>query len=129
MFEVDLNYPEELHDLHSDYPLAPEKMTVKNEMLSPMQISMLIDIERQKLIIRGKNIIGPLPKPHLNISVEKLIPNLHPKKNYIVHQANLQVYQELGMQITKIHRVSIFMKSAWLKVYIEKTPNCVQIPQ
>ena len=26
--EVDLKYPKHLHDLHSDYPLAPEKLTV-----------------------------------------------------------------------------------------------------
>ena len=25
--EVDLEYPNELHKLHSDYPLAPEKLT------------------------------------------------------------------------------------------------------
>jgi len=32
--EVDLEYPEELHDLHNDYPCAPGKMLVKDDMLS-----------------------------------------------------------------------------------------------
>ena len=27
-FEVDLNYPNKLHELHNDYPLAPEKPAV-----------------------------------------------------------------------------------------------------
>ena len=27
-FEVDLEYPKELHQLHNDYPLAPERMQV-----------------------------------------------------------------------------------------------------
>ena len=34
IFEVDLEYPEELYLLHSDYPLAPEKLATANGMLS-----------------------------------------------------------------------------------------------
>ena len=32
--EADLEYPDELHELHNDYPLAPEKLTVSSDMLS-----------------------------------------------------------------------------------------------
>ena len=32
--EVDLEYPDELHKLHNDYQLAPEKLAVSSDMLS-----------------------------------------------------------------------------------------------
>ena len=35
ILEVDLDYPEHLHDLHSDFPLAPERLVIKDDMLSP----------------------------------------------------------------------------------------------
>jgi len=34
VLEVDLDYPEQLHDAHSDYPLAPEAMTVPEAWIS-----------------------------------------------------------------------------------------------
>jgi len=33
--ECDMSYPAHLHNLHSDYPLAPEHLTVSRDMLSP----------------------------------------------------------------------------------------------
>ena len=33
VLEVDLEYPDQLHLLHSDYPLAPEKLAVPYDML------------------------------------------------------------------------------------------------
>ena len=35
ILEIDLEYPEELHDIHQDYPLAPTKETVPQDCLSP----------------------------------------------------------------------------------------------
>lgn len=33
--EVDLEYPTRLHKAHSSFPLAPERLTINEEMLSP----------------------------------------------------------------------------------------------
>ena len=50
LLEVDLEYPEELHELHNDYPLAAEKLAVSSDMLSKYCKKMLISM-RQKLVI------------------------------------------------------------------------------
>ena len=34
MLEVDLEYPNDLHEIHNDYPVAPEKLKVSKDMLS-----------------------------------------------------------------------------------------------
>ena len=100
-FEVDLHYPKELHDLHNDYPLAVEQMSVKKERLSDYNKKML---EKNKL---------------KHVECDKLIPNLMDKKNYIVHYRNLKLYLSLGLKITKIHRVMSFTQKAWMKPYID----------
>ena len=40
ILEVDLEYPHELHDTHSDYPLAPENMCVTRDILSEHQLEL-----------------------------------------------------------------------------------------
>ena len=37
ILEVDLGYPEELHEAHNAYPLAPERLVVQNEWKSEYQ--------------------------------------------------------------------------------------------
>ena len=51
--------------------------------------------------------------------VNKLVPNLRDKINYVVYYGNLQLYLELGMKLIKIHRILKFKQSNWLKEYIE----------
>ena len=34
ILEVELEYPDELHSLHNDYPLAPEKLEITQNILS-----------------------------------------------------------------------------------------------
>ena len=99
--EVDLEYPEELHDIHNDYPVAPEKVKVSNNMLSAYC----------KKIAEKYNISIGL--------VSKLIPTLRDKKEYVLHYHNLQLYLDLGLKIKKVHRVLKFDQSPWLKQYID----------
>ncbi|XP_068738994.1 uncharacterized protein [Montipora capricornis] len=101
ILEVDLAYPEELHNLHNDYPLAPEKIKVTENMLS----------EYCKNIAKKYKISIGL--------VHKLIPTLSNKEKYVLHYKNLQLYTDLGLKLTKVHRVLEFNQSPWLKEYID----------
>ena len=101
ILKVDLKYPDELHELHNDYPLAPEKLTVTNDMLSKYCKSIA-------------------DKYEINVGdVKKLIPNLGNKTKYVVHYRNLQLYLSLGTKLTKIRKVLQFKQSNWMKKYID----------
>ena len=101
ILEVDLEYPDELHVLHNDYPLAPEKLAIPYDMLSDYCKKIADEYEIK---------VG---------DVEKLIPNLGNKTNYVLHYRNLQLYLSLEMKLTKIHRVLQFKQSDWMKKNID----------
>ena len=90
VLEVDLEYPKEVHELHNDYPLAPNKIEIKREMLSEYQLK-IADLHNVP--------IG---------NVKKLVPNLFDKEKYVIHFENLQHYLRLGLKLKKIHRVLEF---------------------
>ena len=61
----------------------------------------------------------PLAPERIKIgNVEKLIPNLKNKTNYVVHYENIKLYESVGLKITKIHRGITFEEIAWLEEYI-----------
>ena len=97
IYEVDLHYPTKLHDQHDDYPLAPESLVNDREMYSPSQQCMFPESAPQR----------------------KLTPNLRDKFKYAVHCRNLKLYNQLGLVITKMHRVLAFKQSPWIKTYID----------
>ena len=99
--EGELEYPDEWHELHNDYPLVPEKLAASSDMFSKYC---------KKIADKYEIKVG---------DVKKLIPNLGSKTNYVVHYRNLQLYLSLGMKLTKIHRVLEFKQSDWMKKYID----------
>lgn len=100
MFDVDLHYPVELHDIHNGYALAPENIIVKNDMLNGWQS------ENRK-----------------ETKVMKLVTSFHDKKEYGLNYRLLKLYLKLGLKITKINRVLQFTQSNFMESYIMKNTN------
>ena len=88
--QTDLEYPDKLHVLHNDFPLAAEKLSVPYDMLSDYC---------KKIADKYRIRIG---------DVKKVIPNLSNKTNYVVNYRNLRLCFSSWMKLTKIHRVLKF---------------------
>ena len=90
-----MNTEKKLHDSHGDYPLCPEKLVIRLDMLSK-QCS---DVTNKYGIKFG--------------GVNKLVPNLRDKIKYVV------IKYVLGMKFIKVHRILKFKQCNWLKEYME----------
>ena len=99
--EVELEYPEELHDAHNDYPLVPEKKAIKPEQMSEYQQRLMADLD--------------LTMPN----TKKLVLRLEDKEKYVVHYKNLQFYLRQGMRLKRVHRVIEFNQEPWMEPYIK----------
>src|SRR5262249_49236816 len=84
ILEVDLEYPKDLHDSHSDYPFCPEHVLVTNEMLSKYQV-------------------GLAEKHEIKCSkIKKLMPTLRDKEKYILHERNLKQAIDAGLALKTV---------------------------
>ena len=101
IIEVDLDYPEELHDSHSDFPLAVQRKLIKEDQLSPFNLKFL---EKNKEEFK---------------SSMKLCPDLYAKKNFVCSLKNLQFCMRKGLQLKKIHRVLVAEQSNFMQSYID----------
>lgn len=84
ILEIDLEYPQKLHNMHNNYSLAASKINVTKGMLS--------------------NYCEETPhKYNINIvQVEKLVPTLKDKEEYVLHYRNLQLHLKIK-KLKKIH--------------------------
>ena len=101
ILEIDLECPDELHELHNNYPLAPEKLEISHNMLSTY-----FSFIANKYGIK-------------NGGINKLVLNLDIKSKYVLRYRNLQFYLLLGMKLVSVHRVLKFKQYDWLIKYID----------
>ena len=99
LFEVDIHYPESLHDLHNGYALAAENMKIPNSFLNEWQQ------ENRK-----------------DATIEKLCTSFKDKKNYPINYRLLKLYIQLGLEIT-VKRVLQYDQSNFMASYIMKNTN------
>jgi hypothetical protein len=95
LFNVDLEYPEELHDLHNNYPLCPERSCIKKEDLNNWQL-----------------------ENYKENKIEKLILTLNNKSNYTCNYRYLKLVLSLGLKLTKVNKVLQYTQSDFMKSYI-----------
>ncbi|KAK3922359.1 putative DNA polymerase [Frankliniella fusca] len=101
-WEIDAEYPRELHEAHRDYPLAPEKLHITEDMLSPMQKRLLETAGRE------------LPKKDI-----KLVAHFGPRKNYVCHALLLKEYVSRGLVVTRVHRGLRYRQAPILRPYMD----------
>ena len=101
IFEVDFDYPQELHELDDDYPMALELMTIEAEITGEKQHD-----------LRAQYFGAACP------FTRKLVCSFLPKKHYVVLGQLLALYLDRGMSLINVHRAIRFSPSPYVAGFI-----------
>lgn len=93
IFEVDLHYPENIHNLHNDFPFCAEKRTLPEEAIK------ILGVKKNK--------------------IDKLLLTLYDKEKYVVDYRMLKLALQHGLELKNIRRILKFKQWCWLKPYID----------
>ena len=105
--EVDLSFPEDIHDKLKGLTPVPYQRKVQWHELSPFQQEMAL----------------ALGVTNTSLSTSRLITDLYPRKNYVVHYCVLQFYLSLGIKLDCIHRGVSYRQAPTIRPYIERLAN------
>lgn len=103
--EADLKYPNELHSVHRSFPLAPSRVTLKDETVSPYQRQLYNDLHSNTMN---------------EMNLNRLALCFGDKEKYVLHSKNLRYYLKMGMKLTKITKAVQFTEKAYLREFILK---------
>ena len=104
--EIDLEYPHKIHDLHKDYPMAPEIMTTSEDMLSNVQK----DIHRYHYNTETRD-----------EKTKKLVLNVmdHGEEKVCAAHISLTVLPQARLEAQQVHRAISFAQTDVLRPFIE----------
>lgn len=129
LFEVDLHYPESIHNTHNDFPFCAEKRTLPEEAVEIItreqnkRLQQEQQIQNERLDVEGgenkKKTKKKVCTKKVNNKIEKLLLTLNDKKKYVLHYRMLKLALKHGLVLKKVHRILKFKLSLWLKSYID----------
>ena len=122
LLDVDIEYPKELVNLHTNLPFLPERRHKIPKNHHKKRISPINTEEYSTDVI--KNINNAHRKVYQTFNIEnepenKLIATVQDKNNYVCNISTLKMALDHGLSLKKVHRVIEFNQSAWLKKYID----------
>lgn len=92
-----------MHKHLDDLPPAVEMMSIEKEQLSNYQLHFKEELQENDSMF----------------TTPRLIADLNPKHNYVIHSRTLKKYIELGVKATKVTKILEFDQAPYFNNYIE----------